>query len=34
MAVLYTQLVDEKSGVNRVRSVETIALFLSKEYLN
>jgi hypothetical protein len=32
--VLYTHLADENLGLNCVRRVETIALFLSKEYLN
>jgi hypothetical protein len=34
ITVLYTQLADEKLRVNCVRSVEKIALLLSKEYLD
>jgi hypothetical protein len=33
ITVLYTQLADEKLGVNCVCSIKTIALFLSTEYL-
>jgi hypothetical protein len=34
ITVLYTQLADEKLGVNCARSLEIIALFLSTEYLD
>jgi hypothetical protein len=33
ITVLYTQFADQKLGVNCVHSIETIALFLSTDYL-